>query len=44
MRFVYRLAPIESSSDDKDIDIELYEFGHKARDTVQLSLSIAILN
>ena len=30
--------------DDKDIDLELHEFGHKAWDTVQLSLSAAILN
>ena len=30
--------------DDKDIDLELHEFGHKAWDPVQLSLSVAILN
>ena len=29
---------------DKHIDLELHEFGHKAWDTVRLSLSIAILN
>src|SRR4030095_16162271 len=29
---------------DQDIDLELHEFGHKAWDTVHLSLSVAILN
>jgi hypothetical protein len=28
---------------DKHIDFELHEFGHKAWDTVQLALSVAIL-
>ncbi len=32
------------SSRDKDIDLELHEFGHEAWDTVQFSLSVAILN
>ena len=32
------------SCKDKHIDLELHEFGHKAGDTVQLSLSVAILN
>ena len=31
-------------SQDKDIDLELHEFGHKAWDTVRLSLNVAILN
>ena len=30
-------------SADKHIDFELHEFGHKAWDTVQLALSVAIL-
>ena len=29
---------------DENIDLELHEFGNKARDTVGLSLSVAILN
>ncbi len=32
------------SPHDKDIDLELHEFGYKAWDTVQFSLSVAILD
>jgi hypothetical protein len=30
--------------DEKDIHLELQEFGHKAWETIQFSFSIAILN
>ena len=37
-----RIGKVDVS--DKHINLELHEFGHKAWDTIQLCLNVAILN